>query len=30
VLVPLILVHTGFNYRVFHVQGDADEGYGHE
>lgn len=30
VLVPLILAHTWFNYRVFHVQGDADEGYGHE
>lgn len=30
VLVPLILAHTWFNYRVFDVQGDSDEGYGHE
>lgn len=29
-LVPLILAHTWFNYRVFHVQSDTDEGYGHE
>ena len=30
VLVPLILAHTWFNYRVFHLPGDAEEGYGHE
>lgn len=29
-LVPLILVHTWFNYRVFHLQGDDGEGYGHD
>jgi cytochrome d ubiquinol oxidase subunit II len=30
VLVPLILIHTWFNYRVFQRKGDEDEGYGHE
>jgi cytochrome d ubiquinol oxidase subunit II len=30
VMVPLILAHTWFNYRVFQNKGDGDEGYGHE
>ncbi|MEP6609105.1 MAG: cytochrome d ubiquinol oxidase subunit II [Burkholderiaceae bacterium] len=29
ILVPLILAHTWYNYRVFHVKGEHDEGYGH-
>lgn len=28
ILVPLILIHTWFNYRTFHVTGE-DDGYGH-
>jgi cytochrome d ubiquinol oxidase subunit II len=30
VLVPLILIHTWFNYRVFDIKGDEDEGYSHD
>jgi cytochrome d ubiquinol oxidase subunit II len=30
ILVPLILIHTWFNYRVFHIKADDDAGYGHE
>ncbi len=29
ILVPLILIHTWFNYRTFHVKGEDDAGYGH-
>ena len=29
ILVPLILIHTWFNYRVFHVKSEDDAGYGH-
>ncbi len=29
ILVPLILLHTWINYRVFHVKGDGDTDYGH-
>ena len=29
ILVPLILIHTWINYRVFHVKSEDDAGYGH-
>jgi cytochrome bd-type quinol oxidase subunit 2 len=29
ILVPLILIHTWFNYRVFHVKSEDDADYGH-
>lgn len=30
ILVPMILIHTWVNYRVFRRKGDGDPGYGHE
>ena len=29
ILVPLILIHTWVNYRVFHAKSEDDAGYGH-